>query len=136
MNSVETIVAKGRNCLLRALSSFVTMFSKSLLLQRRQTASVCGKGLRPSQQMTYENLETKGGITRTKFSTWFNNYIFMYWYFLYIYLSFSISSAADLLYEGKDYINKVKLYDNVLYHFHTCRPKLMHPQSTTFINII
>ena len=37
---------KRRNCSFRAISSFVTMFSKSCLLQRRQKASIWGKGLR------------------------------------------------------------------------------------------
>ena len=36
---------KRRNCTFCAISSFVTMFSKSHLLQRRQKASICGKGL-------------------------------------------------------------------------------------------
>ena len=36
---------KRRNCLFWAISSFVTMFSKSRLLQRRQKASIWGKGL-------------------------------------------------------------------------------------------
>ena len=46
---VENIVAKGRNCMFCAISSFVTMFSKSRLLQRRQKASIWGKGLNPNQ---------------------------------------------------------------------------------------
>ena len=37
---------KRRNCTFWAISSFVTMFSKSRLLQRRQKASIWGKGLR------------------------------------------------------------------------------------------
>ena len=36
---------KRRNCTFSAISSFVTMFSKSRLLQRRQKASIWGKGL-------------------------------------------------------------------------------------------
>ena len=36
---------KSRNCTFCAISSFVTMFSKSCLLQRRQKASIWGKGL-------------------------------------------------------------------------------------------
>ena len=36
---------KRRNCSFWAISSFVTMFSKSRLLQRRQKASIWGKGL-------------------------------------------------------------------------------------------
>ena len=36
---------KRRNCMFCAISSFVTMFSKSCLLQRRQKASIWGKGL-------------------------------------------------------------------------------------------
>ena len=36
---------KKRNYTFCATSSFVTMFSKSCLLQRRQKASICGKGL-------------------------------------------------------------------------------------------
>ena len=36
---------KRRNCTFCAISSFVTMFSKSRLLQRRQKASIWGKGL-------------------------------------------------------------------------------------------
>ena len=36
---------KRRNCTFCAISSFVTMFSKSRLLQRRQKASTWGKGL-------------------------------------------------------------------------------------------
>ena len=36
---------KRRNCTFCAISSFVTMFSKSCLLQRRQKASIWGKGL-------------------------------------------------------------------------------------------
>ena len=35
---------KRRNCSSWAISSFVTMFSKSCLLQRRQKASIWGKG--------------------------------------------------------------------------------------------
>ena len=37
--------SKRRNCTFCAISSFVTMFSKSRLLQRRQNASIWGKGL-------------------------------------------------------------------------------------------
>ena len=37
---------KRRNCSFWAISSFVTMFSKSRLLQRRQKASIWGKGLK------------------------------------------------------------------------------------------
>ena len=37
---------KRRNCSKRAISTFVTMFSKSRRLQRRQKASIWGKGLR------------------------------------------------------------------------------------------
>ena len=37
---------KRRNCTFCAISSFVTMFSKSRLLQRRQNASIWGKGLK------------------------------------------------------------------------------------------
>ena len=37
---------KKRNCLFWAISSFVTMFSNSPLLQRRQKASIWGKGLK------------------------------------------------------------------------------------------
>ena len=37
---------KRRNCSFWAISSFVTMFSKSRLLQRRQKASIRGKGLK------------------------------------------------------------------------------------------
>ena len=40
---------KRRNCLFWAISSFVTMFSKSRLLQRRQKASIWGKGLKKLQ---------------------------------------------------------------------------------------
>ena len=40
---------KRRNCLFWAISSFVTMFSKSCLLQRRQKASIWGKGFIPLQ---------------------------------------------------------------------------------------
>ena len=36
---------KRRNCSFRAISSFVTMFSKGRLLQGRQKASISGKGL-------------------------------------------------------------------------------------------
>ena len=36
---------KRRNCTFCAISSFVTMFSKSCLVQRRQKASIWGKGL-------------------------------------------------------------------------------------------
>ena len=36
---------KRRNCMFCAISSFVTMFSKSCLLQRRPKASIWGKGL-------------------------------------------------------------------------------------------
>ena len=36
---------KLRNCTFCAISSFVTMFSESRLLQRCQKASICGKGL-------------------------------------------------------------------------------------------
>ena len=36
---------KRRNCSFWAISSFVTMFSKSCLLQKRQKASIWGKGL-------------------------------------------------------------------------------------------
>ena len=36
---------KRRNCTFCAIFSFVTMFSKSRLLQRRQKASIWGKGL-------------------------------------------------------------------------------------------
>ena len=36
---------KGRNCTCCAISSFGTMFSKRCLLQRRQKASIWGKGL-------------------------------------------------------------------------------------------
>ena len=39
---------KRRNCPFWAISSFVTMFSKSLLLQMRQKASIWGKGLNSS----------------------------------------------------------------------------------------
>ena len=42
---VENIVAKGKIARFWAISSFVTMFSKSCLLQRRQKASIWGKGL-------------------------------------------------------------------------------------------
>ena len=42
---VENIVTKKRNCSFWAISSFNTMFSKSRLLQRRQKASIWGKGL-------------------------------------------------------------------------------------------
>ena len=40
---------KSSNCLFWAISSFVTMFSKSLLLQRRQKVSIWGKGLTLNQ---------------------------------------------------------------------------------------
>ena len=36
---------KRRNCMFCAISSFVTMFSNSRLLQRRQKVSIWGKGL-------------------------------------------------------------------------------------------
>ena len=42
---------KWRNCTFCAISSFVTMFSKSHLLQRRQKASIRGKGLTISFQV-------------------------------------------------------------------------------------
>ena len=41
---------KRRNCTFCAISSFVTMFSNSHLLQRRQKASIWGKGLIYSSQ--------------------------------------------------------------------------------------
>ena len=44
---------KRRNCTFRAISSFVTMFSKSRLLQRRQKASTLGKGLNMSNLPTW-----------------------------------------------------------------------------------
>ena len=40
---VENIVAKRRNCTFCAISSFVTMFSKSCLLQSHQKASIWGQ---------------------------------------------------------------------------------------------
>ena len=49
---------KRRNCTFCAISSFVTMFSKSRLLQRHWKASIWGKGLRSLSRlipMTYEN---------------------------------------------------------------------------------
>ena len=46
---------KRRNVSFWAIFSFVTMFSKSCLLQRRQKASIWGKGLNMSVQK-YENL--------------------------------------------------------------------------------
>ena len=42
---VEEHCGKRRNCTFCAISSFVTMLSKSYLLQRRQKASIWGKGL-------------------------------------------------------------------------------------------
>ena len=39
---------KRRNCSFWAISSLVTMFSKSCLMQRRQKASIWGKGLKES----------------------------------------------------------------------------------------
>ena len=41
---------KWRNCTFCAISSFVNMFSKSRLLQRRQKASIWGKGLIMSEK--------------------------------------------------------------------------------------
>ena len=41
---------KRRNCTFCAISFFVTMFSQSCLLQRRQKASIWGKGLKPSDK--------------------------------------------------------------------------------------
>ena len=41
LNGVENIVSKGKI----AISSFVVSFSKVVLLQRRQKASICGKGI-------------------------------------------------------------------------------------------
>ena len=45
---VENIVAKGEIACFWAISSFVTMFSKSCLLQRRQKASIWGNGVNSS----------------------------------------------------------------------------------------
>ena len=49
---VENIVAKGEIARFCAISSFVTMVSKSCLLQRRQKASIWGKGLIKSNKIT------------------------------------------------------------------------------------
>ena len=43
-NSYKNL-GKRRNCMFCAISSFVTIFSKRSLLQRRQKASMWGKGL-------------------------------------------------------------------------------------------
>ena len=48
-------------CQIWAISSFVTMFSKSRLLQRRQKVSIWGKGLRPFPQTT--NMKRKENRT-------------------------------------------------------------------------
>ena len=45
MTKIWKHCGKWRNCTFCAISSFVTMFSKSRLLQRRQKASIWGKGL-------------------------------------------------------------------------------------------
>ena len=45
MTKSEKHCGKRRNCSFWAISSFVTMFSNSRLLQRRQKASIWGKGL-------------------------------------------------------------------------------------------
>ena len=50
---VENIVAKGEICTFCTISSFVTMFSKSCLLQRRQKASIWGKGLKSGKLVLF-----------------------------------------------------------------------------------
>ena len=50
---VENICGKRRNCTFFAISSFVTMFSKSRLLQRRQKATIWGKGLKSLCMVIY-----------------------------------------------------------------------------------
>ena len=69
MTKSEKHCGKRRNCTFCAISSFVTVFSKSRLLQRRQKASILGKGLKTSRQKcesTYmyivENIVAKGKI--------------------------------------------------------------------------
>ena len=44
---------KRRNCTFCAISSFVTMFSKRRLLQRRQKAFICGYGLNTLMQLSF-----------------------------------------------------------------------------------
>ena len=56
---VENIVTKRRNCTFCAISSFVTMFSKIRLLQRRQKASIWGKGLKPCSFKYHYQLRIK-----------------------------------------------------------------------------
>ena len=51
---VENIVAKGEIAK-RAISFFVTMFSKSHLLQRHQKASIWGKGLKAASCYPLDN---------------------------------------------------------------------------------
>ena len=63
---VENIVAIGE--IARAISSFITMFSKSRLLQRRQKASIWGKGLNIYAHCTIKSLK------RLKVSLSFKNH--------------------------------------------------------------
>ena len=74
---------KRRNCTFFAISSFITMFLNSRLLQRRQKASIWGKGLYKtvtivnasyrvyinqfSQQRTFENLKIEEIIPTNNF---------------------------------------------------------------------
>ena len=55
---VENIVAK------EDFFSFVTMFSKSCLLQRRQRASIWGKGLKHSNILELFNTSNKSQLTK------------------------------------------------------------------------
>ena len=70
MNKSGKHCGKKRNCSFWAISSFVTMFSKSHLLQKRQKASIWGKGLKPIMivDRPFSVLSSMGGIR--KIVTW------------------------------------------------------------------
>ena len=81
---------KRRNCSFWAISSFVAMFSKSCLPQRRQKVSIWGKGVIMSNFSFGYNVFNS--IQKL------NNHLYILYTFVFI---FSKLSAADLLYVGR-----------------------------------
>ena len=73
---------KRRNCSFWAISSFVTMFSKSCLLQRCQKASIWGKELKTLWQILKKNNESNFTFS-FNISTLYNDYSFFYADFSY-----------------------------------------------------
>ena len=64
---------KRRNCTFCAISSFVTMFSKSRLLHRRQKASIWGKGLRRCNRLILNMFSFYNENVRFKIMFYSNN---------------------------------------------------------------